>query len=360
MKWRDHSVFNLKLKLNIIIFDIKKLFDMTNYTVTIGQICLANVQRDESNSTYRYGNRHKYFLELFGEFKNNSDIRPDIISIKEVRKCKSQGSDNLLLPNDIVIDLARTGDYSIASLDSVKLHNTKNIPTYIPFFLAQLYNHHKYEKINTYCFRYYDKIFGDSSNPPHMGGSLLACLYAPRDENGCPILDKQFLIESCHFPLSSEHKMKVIKWLNEDYLIERKRIFGDIFDKHTIIRTGDFNLFKDDLLFDQQKELLTLDYNEVTTPNLKDEFGNKMYGTFYPFPSDTPANGVVIAKPTENVNNTSALDYMFLSKNTQAKLLDCTLITKTFNPTNKGEKITYDEKVVPLSDHLPLICKFSL
>lgn len=209
---------------------------------TLLQLCLANAVRDERVEAYRYGNRHEAFLAMFEEFCN-SENKPGIISVKELRPCKSKDSTKLLTPYSIAADYARAGEYDVSFVEATKLYKTKGMEFYNPFYLGQLYDSKRFVKVQSHGFRYGADIFGSDDAPPHMGVLLVACVYAPRNAEGVPIMERQFMVESCHMPLAEDHKVKIAKWLSESYPEQRRRIFGEI--DMPIIRTGDFNTFKD-------------------------------------------------------------------------------------------------------------------
>ena len=86
-----------------------------------------------------------------------------------------------------------------------------------------------------------------------------------------------------------------------------------------------------------------------SNPVSYDDPSVKLYGTFYPFPHDRAA-GFEIEKPTVDSKKTSTLDYVFLSKDARyVEVVDCKLKLSSF-----------DDGVVPLTDHLPMHVKFRL
>jgi endonuclease/exonuclease/phosphatase family metal-dependent hydrolase len=339
--------------------------------IIIEQLCCANARRDEQQLHYRYGARSPQFHQHFRNMITSKE-RPTIISIKELRTCNSNPSANtppvLMTPGQQVQELAASGEYTIASIDCTALsYTSKTLPRrgdYNPFYIAQLYCHTQVEKLRAHCFRFYD-LFNNSESVPTAGCAVLCVLYCLRDPvTGIPDMTRQFLVESYHFPMAGAHKLRISEYLRDGgvFSVQRAGVFTECglnSDNIPIVRTGDFNLFKDEATYAATYDNMTAGYEDVTTPHLTDESEDnprRMYGTFYPFPHDTPA--VVIARPTENAPNTSMLDFMFLKYSTRIRCVRSYVITATCNPSAKDERVTFDERTQPLSDHLPLVGVF--
>jgi hypothetical protein len=195
--------------------------------------------RDENNPDYRYGKRHERMIEYIASCPS------DVISIKELRTCKTPDGDKDLTPNSILQDFAQNSRFRIAGIACTKLHPTDGIPTYNPFYIGQLYDEKKLVVVNSHVFRYYPEVFRDPINKPHVGTAFLAVEYAPLvPDNRLPDLKNSFIVETCHFPLAEFQKDAVCKWFVENELPSLERVFGNL-DRKTIIRTGDFNTFRD-------------------------------------------------------------------------------------------------------------------
>lgn len=316
----------------------------------VEQICCANAQRNEQIEKYRYGSRLSKFLNHFNSMKTSAE-RPTVISIKELRTCMDE-SGTTMTPLQQLFQLAKCGNYAPALMDCQAFSYTGEESKFgekNPFYIAQIYDHLKVENIKSHFFRFYD-IF--TENPPDAGCAVLCTLYCLKNDLGISDQTKKFFVESYHFPMGGEHKLKISQFLMSEYLDRKRKVFADS-ESIPVIRVGDFNLFKDDSTFSSTYDNLTKDYIDVSTPNLQDEFGGKIYGTFFPFPHDNPP--VKIAKPNENDPNTSVLDYFFLKKNCGVTLTKCIAITSTNNPENPSEVMTYDTTTIPLSDHIPLL-----
>lgn len=254
-----------------------------------------------------------------------------------------------MTPFGIMLEYATCGAYEIATVDAVKLYQTDGIPFYNPFYLGQLYDSQKVVKVQSHAFHYCKDVFGSDTSHPHLGTLLVATVYAPKDSKGVPIMDKQFIVESCHFPLLEDHKIRIAKWLDEEYPIERARVFGACANELPVIRTGDFNTFKDKTeTYAQQMHYLTNGFDIVSgSPVSYEDETIRLYGTFYPFPHDI-VPGITIEKPTVDSKNTSVLDYMFLSKSSKYIVPGkCRLMVQPYD-------------TVPLTDHLPMFVGFKL
>ena len=272
-----------------------------NPTIGIGQICLANAMRDEKNETYRFGVRFPRYVELLQKLKDHCSI----ISIKEVRACRSISGEKIWSAQELLDqlihhsnqdDIHPSNKWTQAMLFPVKFHSTNKIPTYFPMHLAHVYYPSKVCLLQTHCFSYYTTVFSkDPHAPPHMGGSMIAALYAPVNAiTNLPDMDKKFLVESYHFPLDNNLKSKVIEWINHEYPIQRDHVFGFDTSKN-IIRVGDFNTFSDDPFHQEHmSKLLGLrdEYLRIAKHMTSFSDPNKvLYGTFMPFPHDiTPVN----------------------------------------------------------------------
>ncbi len=320
----------------------------------IAHVCLANAQRDEANQTYRYGKRHEKFLNLMEYFKNSTS-KPIVVSIKELRKCKDSTGLVELDPNDIINQFALAGKYAVADCQPVKIHKTNGFPTYNPFYLGQIYDNTKLYKIESKIIPYYQIMYESAEAAPHMGGSYLYVKYAFRDDEGFPDPNKTFSVGTVHFPLPETHKLIAAKYFNID-----GALLPDIL-------IGDFNLFKDDKLFQDIYCELTKNFIDVMVTDkllkLTDQNNNKLYGTFYPFPHDNPPIPILPpnVEKTENiVGNHSQLDYVFLNKKSNIIFDNVMGMTNTFNSEKIDEVWSFDSSTFPLSDHLPLVAKFNM
>jgi hypothetical protein len=314
--------------------------------VKIAHFCLANAMRDEAKCPY--ASRHLSMKDYICR------CGADIVSIKELRTCKFdmteyensnvQTEPIVLSPHRIVQDFVNASGLQLASIGCTKLHETDGIPTYMPFYLAQIYNASKFVVVNAHTFHYYNAVFGSPVSKPHAGTAFLAVEYAPIIQ-GVPDMHKTFIVETCHFPLAETHKNAVCLWMVENELAELDRVFGNVKDK-TIIRTGDFNTFRDKEDHKLQLKLLTTNgFVDVSQDKRnKQDFNEKVYGTFYPFPWDqTP---IPIGSPTDKEAH-SCLDYFFMKSNPgKAEAGICTVDMMTFE--NGKHKDT------PMSDHFPI------
>jgi hypothetical protein len=209
--------------------------------------------------------------------------------------------------------------------------------------MCQLYNPHKWMFSKSECFYYYNPVFGlDPETSCHFGSAMVACLYYPIDEKtSLPMLDRPLLIESYHFPTDNALKTRVCEYLVGPYEQEKEKVFGKI---SNVIRVGDFNLFKDHSDYHLQLKLLTTNYKSCNdVMYVYGGINKRMYGTFYPFPHDQTS--IEIAKPYIDAPNTSQLDYMFLSNNSNLKCVE-TVLFESENP----DRVEWD--------HYPLMCTF--
>lgn len=318
--------------------------------INISHICLANAFRDEMNPDYRYGKRHEKFLE-FMKFLNSSDKKPHVVSIKELRKCKDLLGEKDMDPNDIINQFAVFGKYAVADCQPVKVHDTNGMTYYNPMYLGQLYDNTRLYKMESKMVYYYQEMYDSPEAAPHMGGSYLYVKYAVRHQNGIPDFSNTFSVGTIHFPLPEQHKLITAKYFNKE-----ETNVPDII-------IGDFNFFKDDVLFPQIYNELTNKFIDVVTGNLKDQNGVQMFGTFYPFPHDKTPIPIVVPYSNKKegvVGEPSHLDYVFLSKTSNMKYVDCMVLTNTFNPNNLTEVWSFDNTTFPLSDHLPMFVELEL
>jgi hypothetical protein len=283
--------------------------------------------------------------------------------MKEIRKCKDRTGDSIMRPDQIASEIMQLG-YGLAGMDATKTNVTIDSKTnesmeFNPFYLAQFYDPTKLLKVKSYTFEYDKGLFG-KVNSNSLGGIILACMYVPlMDEK--PDYSMAFLVESCHLPINDEQKTKVLKWIDMFYSAYRDNVFGDIALHYSVIRCGDFNIFRDSASYSAQYSLLTSTFEDVSTDNLIEKSSHdKMYGTFYPFPHDI-VQGIKIAKPTENSKSTSVTDYFLINRfsDRNIKFVSCYLDTYTYSD-KENEVNTYDEKTIPVSDHIPLFCNFKL
>lgn len=315
--------------------------------IQIAHLCLANAFRDEKNETYRYGKRHSKFLRFMRSFES----KPQIVSIKELRKCRDENGETELDPNDILNSLAVAGRYAVADCQPVKHHDTNRQEFYNPFYLGQLYDNKVLYKVSSKIVPYYLNIYDTPESAPNMGGSYLFVEYAPRNANGIPDLDRKFSVATVHFPLQEHHKLLSAKYFNKET------------SQLPDVLVGDFNLFKDDNLYSQIYDEILVNFRDVITDNLVNQNGEKMYGTFYPFPHDLPPVPILhpnLQKQDGVEGEPSHLDYVFISKNSKLKSGQCKVLTYTYNESNPDEVWTYDETTFPISDHLPLLVNLSV
>lgn len=305
----------------------------TKFIATIAHMCLANAHRDERTETFRYGARHAQFLSFFRATNGDREGRPDVVSLKELRACKSPDGTNVMTAFDLVNAYASAGRYAIAACDPVKLTATKKCDTYEPFHLAQLYDTTRLVKLTAVTARNYKQVFGVEAeeDAPHFGACTLTVTYAPLID-GLPCHTSQFAVTTHHFHLDEQAKLNAAHAIAVDTGVSQSSE-----PAARSVHIGDFNLFRDGASYDKIRHELTRELFDATA-QLQDQFGKPMYGTFFPFPHDKPP--VPIARPEENSPNTSRLDYAFVSRN----------VTVRKAWVLRGMEVDG----VPMSDHLPL------
>jgi hypothetical protein len=310
----------------------------------LSHICLANAFRDEQNENYRFGKRAAQFDLMFSEWKSLGDQKPGIVSIKELRACFNSDKTNLFSAVEIASHFAQQGGYAVASCESVKLHGSEGVSTYRPFYLAQLYDSNRFEKIGAVMHRYYEEIHGSNTKSPPHGCAHLTCTYAPL-VNGQPNLEKTFVVETMHFPVGSEAvKIKIAQLLNQK--------FAPASHGYPTIRVGDFNTFQDKVEHNELMNLLTSTMSSTSNVPLTDNDGTVMRGTFFPFPHDRL---LPIDKPSEAGQNHSVVDHIFVHRvDVHHRMLD----RRTYHDSSSLDQ--FDDSVIPLSDHRPLQISFSL
>lgn len=302
--------------------------NMQQLEFKVEQLCCANAYRDEQFENFRYGKRHDQICDHIIKSRNENI---DVISIKESRQCKDKDG-NIKQPLWFIADICEKSGYSLGGFDRVKNHQTEGMPSYTPFHLCQLYDDKKLIKIQSHAFWYYPELFG-KFDPPHLGGMILAVLYEIIN-----MPDNFILVESFHLPLQEQLKTQASEWIKNKYPIERNKVFGDI---QNIVRSGDFNTFKDKETWKYQYECFSHDMIPATEKMFDENTGNQLYGTFYPFPHDFC---VPITLPNEEGTNHSVTDYMFCQGN--IKPIKCAL--------------TWNGLDLRLSDHLPMKTTFEI
>ncbi len=303
-------------------------------TFKISQVCLANATRDDMTENYRFGRRLGRINDMLSDMFTR---QIDIVSIKEIRKCKDVSGQGMMEPSEIWNLFTHSSGYSSANFSPVKLTRTQGIENWRPFYMGQLYNPNKLTLVNTFCFRLYMEVFGSDTVTPHMGGCIISCLYAPNDPFNVPDISRLFFVDSFHLPINETHKLLMCKYICNNYQELKTRIFGETVVP--TIRIGDFNTFCDKPDSIEQLHYLKQDWTvENTDMTLVDKNFQKLDGssinyTFLPFPHD-------IIPGVEN----SFLDYVFLEKDSQLETISTVLVQ--------------DNLPVAISDHLPLIYSF--
>lgn len=165
---------------------------------------------------------------------------------------------------------------------------------------------------------------------------VLRVWYAPVGPDGVPDMDREFVVQTEHYPLQGPAKLRAAEITKRMWAVQ------------PLINIGDFNLFRDDKEHDAIYAKLTEEKVDATK-TLTDQHGQPMYGTFYPFPRDKPP--VSIARPEENSPHVSKLDYAFVSKDsTKIRPKKAWLLTGLQDATTG----------VPISDHLLLLVQVEL
>lgn len=293
--------------------------------VSLLHCCLANSRNDE-RTEYRYGFRHELMCEFLRAITKRQSFssasasvsttsRATIISLKELRSCRTLDGSQLMTPAEICRDYCNATGYAIATLDPVTLSPSKKGNPFNPMHLAQLYDPTIFAKVSSAIKRYNDDI------------AYLQCVYAPLTEHGGADLGRQFMAETHHFPIAQAEKLALAQSLNQHAVDD---------GSEPIIRIGDFNLFPDDSLRDDIYGELTAGFVDLTK-TLSAVDGSAMYGTFYPFPHDKPPRPISEPNQPEGF---SKLDYAFLSDNCVA--------------TNVTAVVHQIYGRLPVSDHLPL------
>lgn len=315
--------------------------------LTVMQFCLANAYRDEAQPDYRYGVRH----ESVCAFLKKTPV--DILSVKEIRTCMHQDGKTQLTPHMIVQDISNSTGLLCAQVAPVKTTETKGIPTYNPFYLAQFYNPKRVIPLQSHMFRFYGDINANETDPPYMGFCCLVIEYA-QILNDVMDLSRRFFVESYHFPLSGKDKLSLAKFIATEFPQRRDAIFGGGGTTITTIRCGDFNTFTDDKEYQDYMGLLTANgFRDITSSTLRDVNDLPMYGTFYPFPEDAKnlkeKQKIHIIHPCECLYESqeciramhSTLDYFFISPNAVLEPVKTRVYTDA------------------VSDHLPLSVEFA-
>lgn len=299
--------------------------------LSVAQVCTANAQGDEKSENYKYRLRHDRIVSMFNTFYDN---QVDVISVKELRRC-SKNEIDVWHPEDIVKEYTSRTSYCSTQFYPVKLYGTEGMDFYNPFYVCHLYNPRKLVVKNTKCYWLYNDVYGSETSKPHSGGAVIVSHFFFKNEDGT-CSDKSFIVESWHFPIDEEQKIKLSSYKKEKFDEIRNRDFDG---SCPLIVTGDFNTFQDKEECKEQCQNLFHNFKHVSENKiLVDKNFNRIEDetvswSFKPFPHDRC-----------KIEH-SLLDYIFLSNR-----------NLSFQPTET--LMIVDENPVQISDHLPLVQRF--
>jgi hypothetical protein len=326
-------------------------FQRDENSLVLLQVCMANSGRDEKNEQYRLGMR----LERMRAFFRSIRGQVDVISIKELRACRSEDKSAKHSATDLAAMFAYDSGLAVASCDPVKLTKSHGHVEYKPFYMAQLYDSNRLEKLSASMVHFHQEVCGSEDGAPPVGCSHLRCEYAPVDAaSNVPNLNRRFVVASVHLPVAPEGlKTQICRFLAGTVLVSRI----------PSVAIGDFNFFRDkDESVDQRTAMNIRGSSSAMHMTTRSRPHVQVHGTFYPFPHDKT---VQIDRPEVKSDHNSAPDDAYLSEFTGDRVnsdkdwlkWEYTQLETSVNTANEADG-SGAKTPVQLTDHLPMFVGF--
>lgn len=264
---------------------------------------VANAIGDETSPNGRFGLRMNSQIDLL----KNQNI--DILMLQEIRQCKDESGNNIIIPLDIVYAFAKGLGMNIAGFEPIN-------PSMLSFWRCTLYNPNTVWSmdgsipVRTYNTHNTDYVFDKD-----FGREILFNRFAPINEQKTAIYGtKSLWIGNVHYPLKLADKMAYGELIIQSIIKICSSGGG-------VLISGDCNVFMDEGGTEQIQQLENSGLIEHT---------GHIKHTFVSFPWD-------------KVQTKSHLDYVFTSADVKVK--DVTAI---------------DVSESRISDHFPVITTVTL